>query len=309
MSYHVPVMLQECIDYLIEDKAGIYIDCTLGGGGHSEKILQTILSEGQLYSIDQDPDAWEVSTKRLGHFNNFNLCKANFSEIDSSTGLEENSVDGILMDLGVSSFQLDEATRGFSFQSSAKLDMRMDSSSEFSAYDVVNSYEQHDLVRIFFKYGEEKQSKKIAQNIINARNTKPIESTKEFADVVGSCLPEKFRTKSLARIFQAVRIEVNHELDVLETALEKSFKLLKNGGRLVVMSYHSLEDRIVKQFIAEKEKGADNFDLPVAIDIDIDKFKRITRKPIIASSEEIAQNVRARSAKLRVAEKQMKSDK
>jgi len=303
MTYHVPVMLNECIDALIQNPSGIYIDCTLGGGGHSEKILQTIDPSGVLYSIDQDPDAWAVSSERLKEFSNFNLCKGNFSSIFQLTTGKACSVDGILMDLGVSSHQLDERERGFSFQGDAALDMRMNSSQEFTAYDVINHYQQHELVRIFFKYGEEKSSKKIAQDICNARMQHPIETTGKLKEVIEKSVPQKFLTKSLARIFQAVRIEVNKELEVLETALEHSFNLLKPGGRLVVMSYHSLEDRIVKQFIAEKERGSDNFDLPISIQPEGERFKRITRKPILASDDEVSENPRARSAKLRVAEK------
>jgi 16S rRNA (cytosine1402-N4)-methyltransferase len=303
MTYHIPVLLKECIENLIIEKSGVYIDGTLGGGGHSEEILKSISESGKLYSIDQDIDAINFAKKRLAHFGNFQICQGNFRYIKELTYLGENSVDGILLDLGVSSYQLDEGSRGFSFQADAELDMRMNKNQSLSAHEIVNNYSEKELTRIFFEYGEEKNSRKIARAIVNSRIEKSINTTSELAKIIEKNIPKKFVQKSLARIFQAIRIEVNGELDALKEVLESSFYLLKKGGRLVIMSYHSLEDRIVKQFIARKANPSAYEDILLPNDTVSPDLKKITRKPILASDEEISLNSRSRSAKLRVAEK------
>ena len=302
MIYHVPVMLNEVMSYLMTDPNGKYIDCTLGGGGHSESILSALNEEGRLISIDQDEDAIAYAKKRLERFKNFEIAYGNFADMKTICAFEENTVHGILMDLGVSSYQIDEASRGFSFGQNGPLDMRMDQDQYFSAQDLVNTYSENELKSIFWQYGEEKFSSKIAKKIVEERKKSEIETTEELKNIINSVVHGKAVVKSQARIFQAIRIEVNRELDALKKALEAAFDMLANGGRLVVMSYHSLEDRIVKQFIMNNEKKI-NPELP--FDLADGKFylKRIVKKAISASEDELQVNNRSRSAKLRIAEK------
>ena len=296
---HIPVMLNECMDHLITEEDGIYIDGTLGGGGHSKEILARINNDGKLFSIDQDDEAIAAASARIGEDDRFTILKGNFGYLATLLPPQHHGqVTGILLDLGVSTHQIKEGERGFSFQEDGPLDMRMGNLTGVTAYEVVNNYEYENLRDIIFHYGEEKASRKIAQAIIEAR---PIETTGELRKVISSVVNKKFEVKSLARVFQAIRIEVNQELDVLKQVLEQSLEVLKPGGRLVVMSYHSLEDRIVKRFFK-----AGNFEGKVEKDFygnDISPLKNLMRQVITPSEKEIAVNPASRSAKLRVAER------
>lgn len=296
---HIPVMLKECLDALISDKNGIYVDGTLGGGGHSKEILALLDKNASLYAIDQDDEALEASNKRIGKDDRFKPIKGNFGYLSTLLPPQiHGQVAGILLDLGVSTHQIKEATRGFSFQEDGPLDMRMGNLSGVSAYQVVNSYSLEDLRDVIFHYGEERASKQIAKAIIEAR---PVETTGELRKIVQSVVPSKFEIKSLARVFQGIRIEVNRELDMLKNVLEQSLEVLQPGGRLVVMSYHSLEDRIVKRFFkAGKLSGEIEKDFYGNV---ISPIKIVNRQIITPSPEEIAKNPAARSAKLRIAEK------
>lgn len=296
---HIPVMLKECLDALISDKNGIYVDGTLGGGGHSKEILALLDKNASLYAIDQDDEALEASNERIGKDDRFKPIKGNFGYLSTLLPPQiHGQVAGILLDLGVSTHQIKEATRGFSFQEDGPLDMRMGNLSGVSAYQVVNSYSYEDLRDVIFHYGEERASKQIAKAIIEAR---PVETTGELRKIVQSVIPQKFEIKSLARVFQGIRIEVNRELDMLKNVLEQSLEVLQPGGRLVVMSYHSLEDRIVKRFFkAGKLSGEIEKDFYGNV---ISPIKIVNRQIITPSPEEIAKNPAARSAKLRIAEK------
>ena len=304
MEKHKSVLLQETISSLNLKDNDIIVDATLGYGGHSSYILDRI-KKGHLFAFDQDSEAIRHSTSRLSKIGtNFTIIKSNFSNMEEKLlelGIEK--VDGILFDLGVSSPQLDDKERGFSYHQDAKLDMRMDQSQSFSAYDVVNNYTKEELSRIFKKYGEDKFANNIAKKIVEYRENKPIETTLELVDIVKGAVPMKFRLdKHPARqIFQAIRIEVNHELDVIEPALEQALSLLKVGGRVAVITFHSLEDRLVKNYFKEKcmidskLKGMPNIPNEYLPD-----FELVTHKPILPSNLEIEENPRARSAKLRV---------
>lgn len=287
------------MDGLIIDKDGIYIDATLGGGGHSKEILSRLNENGSLYGIDQDDEALSAASKRIGDDNRFNTIKGNFGYL--STIIPPNikgSISGILLDLGVSTHQIKEPERGFSFQEDGPLDMRMGNLSGVSAYQVVNNYDYETLRDIIFHYGEERASKQIAKEIIANR---PIENTGELAAIIKEIVPPKFAIKSLARVFQGIRIEVNRELEVLKDVLQQSIEVLKPGGRIVVMSYHSLEDRIVKKFFkAGNIEGIIEKDFYGNV---ISPIKAINRQIITPSKEEIAKNPASRSAKLRIAEK------
>lgn len=296
---HIPVMLKECMDYLITDEDGIYVDGTLGGGGHSKEILSLLAENGQLYAVDQDDEAIAAATSRIGNDSRFMTLKGNFGYLTTLLPPQiHGQVTGILLDLGVSTHQIKEAERGFSFQEDGPLDMRMGNLTGVSAYQVVNNYDYETLRDVIFHYGEEKASRQIARAIIEAR---PIETTGELRKVVSEVVNKKFEVKSLARVFQGIRIEVNRELEMLKNVLEQSLEVLKPGGRLVVMSYHSLEDRIVKRFFK-----AGNFDGRQEKDFYgnvISPLQPVTRQIIVPSDEEISVNPASRSAKLRVAEK------
>ena len=304
MEKHKSVLLQEAISSLNLKDNDIIVDATLGYGGHSSYILDRI-KKGHLFAFDQDSEAIRHSTSRLSKIGtNFTIIKSNFSNMkEKLLELGVEKVDGILFDLGVSSPQLDDKERGFSYHQDAKLDMRMDQSQSFSAYDVVNTYTKDELSRIFKKYGEDKFANNIAKKIVEYRENKPIETTLELVDIVKCAVPMKFRLdKHPARqIFQAIRIEVNHELDVIEPALEQALSLLKVGGRVAVITFHSLEDRLVKNYFKEKcmvdpkLKG-----MPNIPDEYLPDFELVTHKPILPSNLEIDENPRARSAKLRV---------
>ncbi|QPS71386.1 16S rRNA (cytosine(1402)-N(4))-methyltransferase RsmH [Lactococcus garvieae] len=307
---HDTVMLHETVDMLEVKPDGIYVDATLGGAGHSEYLLSK-LTTGHLYSFDQDETAHENAKIRLKtalEEEKVTLIKSNFRYLRSSLAeLGVTKIDGILYDLGVSSPQFDDTQRGFSYKKEARLDMRMNQSQALSAYEVVNDYPYEDLVRIFYRYGEEKFSKQIARKIEQARKLKPIELTTELADLIKTALPQKELKKKghpAKRIFQAIRIEVNDELGAAEESIEEAIDLLKVSGRISVITFHSLEDRLTKTIFKEYSTVDVPKGLPM-IPKDMEaKLKLVNRKPILASSEELAFNNRAHSAKLRVAEKQ-----
>lgn len=306
MSFsHIPVLLYETIDGLDIKENGIYVDGTAGGGGHSAEILSH-LKEGKLISIDQDPDAIKHVRERFKDNPNSIIVKGNFSDMKEL--LNERGVyyvDGVMLDIGVSSHQLDTSQRGFSFHEDAPLDMRMSQSGE-SAYDIVNTYDYASLARIINNYGEEKYASSIAKNIVKMREQKPIETTLELAEIIKNSVPQKVRRDGhpARKTFQALRIAVNKELDVLEKGLDEAFELLSVGGRLAVITFHSLEDRIVKKKMASWCTGCTcPKDFPVCVCGNKPKAKLINRKPIVATERELELNVRSRSAKLRVCEK------
>jgi len=304
--YHKSVLLNECIENLNIKDNGIYVDATLGYAGHSSEILKRI-PNGHLYGFDQDEFAIQKSNELLNTIsNNYTIIKSNFVNLTKELNKYNiDKVDGFLFDLGVSSVQIDEADRGFSFHQNAKLDMRMDTSKQFSAYDVVNTYEYNDLVRILRDYGEEKYATSIAKNIIKERNNKPIETTLELVEIIKKSMPYKAtREKHPAkRSFQAIRIEVNNELEVLESALKQAIELLNTNGRICVISFHSLEDKIVKKIFQEySEVSLEMKKLPFIPDEYLPKYKIIS-KGITASIEELDENSRSHSARLRVIEK------
>lgn len=305
-EYHIPVLFYETMEQLITNKDGIYLDCTLGGGGHSEGILKNISEKGRVISIDQDQQAIDFASERLKQYKDrWKVYKDNFENLDTvlyCAGADK--IDGILMDIGVSSTQLDDEERGFSYRFDTKLDMRMDKNSSVSAYEVVNNYTEEQLSKIIFEYGEERFARKIAKYICEARKEKNIETTGELVSIIRRAYPARSQKHPAKKTFQAIRIEVNRELEVLERAIEKAVKCLKKGGRLAIITFHSLEDRIVKNKFRELEKGCIcPPELPVCMCGRKPQVKVITRKPICAGDEELKYNNRAHSAKLRVIEK------
>jgi len=303
MAEHIPVLLNETIQGLNINPSGTYVDLTVGRGGHSSEILAR-LKDGRLICVDQDEEAIVASTARLSKISNkFEMVRANFSELETilaNLGIKE--VDGILMDLGVSSPQFDKGERGFSYKEDARLDMRMDQRQDLTAYQIINNYGLEDLTKIFQIYGEEKYSYSIAKNIIKARETKPIETTLELVEIIKRSKPMKELKKvghPAKQVFQALRIAVNDELNVLEKALTAALKHLKPGGRLAVITFHSGEDRIVKNYFKEAAISEGNrIDGPM---LEKEKeFDLINRKPIVASEEELEMNHRSASAKLRI---------
>jgi len=305
-SFHTPVLRDEVLAWLITSTAGVYVDATLGGGGHAESILQRLHPSGMLIGFDADPDAIQFASNRLSEFGGrAQLVHNNFRHIASSLErLGIQRVNGMLFDLGVSSYQFDEPTRGFSFRSDDLLDMRMDRSQALDARTVVNEYEEHDLSDVFWKYGEERASRSIARLLVKRRTESRIETTGELASVVRSVVGDRFLVKSLARIFQALRIEVNNELENLEIALREALSVLDDGGRIVVISYHSLEDRIVKDFFKHEAALFQPSGHKLVPDTKLNPTLRIlTKKPVEASEDETRLNPRARSAKLRAAER------
>lgn len=306
---HIPVLLNETIYGLNIKEDGIYVDCTLGGGGHSSEILKALGDKGHLYCFDQDDYAiqrGEAALKEIGN-PNFTIIKSNFANIrEELKRYGITKIDGVIYDLGVSSFQFDMGDRGFSYNKDAKLDMRMDKSQYLTAYEIVNYYSYDDLKKIFYEYGEEKYSANIAKKICQARDKKLIESTIELADIITSSLPARERRKGghpAKQVFQALRIAVNDELNVLEKSLSASLGLLNSGGRCEVISFHSLEDRIVKQTFKNAVDVKIPKGLPVRENDIVRKYKLINNKPITASSSELLANNRAHSAKLRIIEK------
>ena len=307
MEKHISVLLEESISSLNLDESSIIVDATLGYGGHSSNILERIKT-GHLFAFDQDSEAIRHSTDRLKKIGtNFTIIKSNFVHLQEELNrLGVYKIDGALFDLGVSSPQLDDEERGFSFHNDAKLDMRMDRDQELSAYEVVNNYSKEELSRIFTKYGEDKFANNIAKKIVEYRESKPIETTLELVEVIKTAVPMKFRIdKHPARqIFQAIRIEVNHELDVIEPAINQALDMLNVGGRVAVITFHSLEDRLVKNIFKEKCKIDDRVKgLPNIPEEYLPDFKLIYNKAIAPSEEEIKNNPRARSSKLRVIER------
>lgn len=308
MFHHISVLLRETVDQLNIKEDGVYVDCTLGGAGHSQYLLSQLSDQGRLIAIDQDTTAIEHAKEKLRDdlhkvtfvHNNFR----NLNQILDDLGIDK--VDGILYDLGVSSPQLDVPERGFSYHHDAKLDMRMDQTQALSAYEVVNEWAYEDLVKIFFRYGEEKFSKQIARKIEARREVKPITTTLELVEYIKEGIPAKARRKGghpAKRVFQAIRIAVNDELAAFEDSLEQAIERVKVEGRISVITFHSLEDRLCKQMFQEYEKGPDvPRGLPVLPEAYTPKLKRVNRKPIVASDSDLEDNNRARSAKLRVAE-------
>lgn len=304
MEKHASVLLKEAIDYLNIREDGTYIDATLGYAGHSGEILKQ-LNKGTLIAFDKDIDAVNYSRTKLNKIgDNFKIYNTGFINIKEV--MEDKKVDGVLFDLGVSSPEIDEDSRGFSYMKNSKLDMRMDQNSKLTAYEIVNTYTKEALTNIFRKYGEEKHALKIAEKIEKQRNIKKIETTYELVDIIDKCYPykEKRLTHPAKKVFQALRIEVNNELNEFEKALKDSLELLNIGGRVVVITFHSLEDRICKNIfkqaseVNEVVKGMP--DIPLNL---LPNFKLITKKPIIPRDEEIRRNSRSKSAKMRVIER------
>ena len=297
-TYHVPVLLQESVDGLDIKPNGIYVDVTFGGGGHSREILSRIGENGHLYSFDQDEDA----EKNILNDNRFTFVRSNFRYLRNWMryyGVEH--IDGLLADLGVSSHHFDDETRGFSFRFDAPLDMRMNKRSGMTAAEILNNYDEEQLADIFYIYGELKNGRKVASAIIKARSSKTIETTGDLMQITESLFPREREKKETAKLFQALRIEVNHEMEALKEMLYGAQEVLREGGRLSVITYHSLEDRIVKNFMkagnAEGKVNQDFFGRTVA------PFRQISNKVIVPSEEEQLRNPRSRSAKLRIAER------
>ncbi|MDH4069469.1 MAG: 16S rRNA (cytosine(1402)-N(4))-methyltransferase RsmH [Ignavibacteria bacterium] len=285
-DFHAPVLPEQVISFLVTDRSGIYVDGTVGGGGHTEVICRHLSAEGRVIGFDQDEHALEFAGSRLSVFGDkVVLVRSNFGTmVEQLRSLGTARVHGVLLDLGVSSHQLDRAELGFSYRNDGAVDMRMDRRQELTGRDVLNEYPEEDLQRVIREFGEERYARRIARAIVYRR---PIESTHQLRDAVGSAVGGRYLTKTLSRVFQAVRIEVNNELAVLEAVLPDIVSLLAEGGRAVVISYHSLEDRIVKTFFRNNR----------------DMLNILTKKPLIASPEETIHNPRSRSAKLRAAER------
>ena len=308
--HHVTVLLHETIDMLDVKPDGVYVDATLGGAGHSEYLLGKLSESGHLYAFDQDQHAIENAKTRLSPFierGMVTFIKGNFRQLKERLNeLGVTEIDGICYDLGVSSPQLDERERGFSYKKNAPLDMRMNQEASLTAYEVVNTYDYHDLVRIFFKYGEDKFSKQIARKIDQARAIKPIETTTELAEIIKSAKPAKELKKKghpAKQIFQAIRIEVNDELGAADESIQQAMDLLAIGGRISVITFHSLEDRLTKQLFKEASTVEVPKGLPFIPDELKPKMELVNRKPILPSQEELEGNNRSHSAKLRVAQK------
>ncbi|EPQ9625015.1 16S rRNA (cytosine(1402)-N(4))-methyltransferase RsmH [Staphylococcus pseudintermedius] len=308
MFHHISVLLKETVDQLNIKEDGVYVDCTLGGAGHSQYLLNQLSDEGRLIAIDQDMTAINHAKEKLQQdLHKVTFVHNNFRNLANILAeLNIDKVDGILYDLGVSSPQLDVPERGFSYQHNAKLDMRMDQTQPLSAYEVVNTWSYETLVKIFFRYGEEKFSKQIARKIEARRQQQPIETTFDLVSCIKEGIPAKARRKGghpAKRVFQAIRIAVNDELAAFEDSLEQAIDHVKVNGRISVITFHSLEDRLCKQMFQEYEKGPDvPRGLPVLPEAYTPKLKRVNRKPIVADATDLEDNHRARSAKLRVAE-------
>lgn len=304
---HISVLLEESVDLLEVKPDGIYADGTLGGGGHSSLICSKLSENGRLIGIDRDMTAIYAASERLSQFGNrVTIVHNNFANIKQVlSGLDINAIDGAILDLGVSSPQLDTAERGFSYNMDARLDMRMNREDSLSAYEVVNTYTEEQLSKIIFEYGEERFARQVAKRIAAAREKTPIETTFQLVDVIKSAIPAKLRDKNPAiRTFQAIRIEVNKELEILETAIRDFVDVLKPGGVLSIITFHSLEDRIVKQTFQKLSEGCTcpkNF--PVCVCGNKPVVKLINRKPIVSGSAELDMNIRAHSAKLRAVKK------
>lgn len=304
-EHHTPVLYEESLSYLITDKSGVYFDGTIGFGGHTEGILKSLNDKAVLIGTDVDVNAFDYSKKKFSSDKRIKLYNFNFSQIDIITKIESIPFfTGVFADLGVSSFQLDNPAAGFTFRSESKLDLRLDKSKTIGAADVINSFSADDLADLIFQYGEEKNSRRIAKKIVQSRAYKRIESTTDLGRIIEEITSPRYLNKTLSRVFQALRIYVNDELGTLKMFLSKSVELLKIGGRIVILTYHSLEDRIVKEFFKfENLSCICPKDLPVCNCGKQKRLQILTRKPVTPSAIEIRLNKRARSAKLRAAER------
>ncbi len=304
-EYHIPVLLEEAVSRLITDPDGVYVDGTLGGGGHSKEILRRLGSKGRLIGFDQDADAIRHSSELFANDGRMTIVHNNVVYLQSDLqSFDVLLIDGILLDLGISSHQVDEPERGFSFRFDGPLDMRMNNAQTSTAADIIQNATADDLAGIFFAYGEERRSRSIAKAIVTARGKETIRSTGQLTEIINRCTPFQHRSKTLARIFQALRIAVNSELDVLETILEDSFEMLRTGGRMVVISYHSLEDRIVKHFFRHEARYCIcPPHIPVCICGKVQRAQILTNKQVPPDDDEIRRNPRARSGRLRACEK------
>ncbi len=304
-NYHLPVLLNESLDYLITNTDGIYFDATLGFGGHTSELINRLSNDAKVIATDVDENAFNYSKEKFSSDQRISIYKFNFSLVDVIAKIESiEGFDGIIADLGVSSFQLDNKDSGFTYRENTSLDLRMDKSKKITASDVLNNLEEKQLADILWSFGEEKNSRKIASMIVKQREIKKFSSTFELNEIIAQITPLNFLAKTLSRVYQALRIYVNDELNNLKEFLINGLKVLKKGGRFVIISYHSLEDRIVKDFFVQQSlKSADKKTDPFGI-INVEpKLKIITKKPITPSKNEVLMNKRARSAKLRVAEK------
>jgi 16S rRNA (cytosine1402-N4)-methyltransferase len=306
VDYHKPVLFDEVIENIVSNKEGVYLDCTLGGAGHTQGILENTSEGAVVVAIDQDDDAIEFAQKKLEKFGSrIKIFKDNFKNLDTvlyMAGYEK--VSGILMDIGVSSYQLDDPERGFSYKYEAKLDMRMNKDAKVSAYEVINNFSEKEIADILYKYGEEPRARRIAKRIAEKRKEKNIETTTELAEIVIKAIGKSMKRHPAKRTFQAVRMYVNQELEVLEEALEKAVEHLEDKGRLLVITFHSLEDRIVKNKFRDFEKPCKcPSDIPICVCGKKSLGKVITKKPIVAGELELKDNSRAHSAKLRVFER------
>ncbi|MBQ3291340.1 MAG: 16S rRNA (cytosine(1402)-N(4))-methyltransferase RsmH [Mogibacterium sp.] len=305
---HIPVLYNEVMETLNIKPDGIYVDGTVGGGGHSSGICERLSEKGTLIAVDRDQDALDAAQKRLaGYKCNKKFIHTNYSDYEAITEAAGGKVNGILLDLGVSSFQLDNAERGFSYMQDAPMDMRMNEEDSFTAYDVVNTYSEKELTRVIREYGEEKWASRISQFIVRARAESPISTTGQLTDIIKAAIPARARRTGphpAKRTFQAIRIEVNDELGHLREAVQKLPDLLESGGRIAIITFHSLEDRIVKtEFDRRLDPCTCPKEFPVCVCGKVADVRKVTRKPLTASEEELENNPRARSAKLRVIEK------
>ena len=306
VEYHKPVLFDEVIENIISEGDAVYVDCTLGGGGHTEGMLERSSEKSKVIGIDQDKEAINFAKERLKKYGNkIEIFQDNFRNLDTVIYLAgHNKVDRILMDIGVSSNQLDNLERGFSYRYDAKLDMRMDRNLKISAYEVVNDFSEKEIADIIYKYGEEPKSRKIAKNIVEYRKNKKIETTLELSEIIIKSIGKSMKKHPSKRTFQAIRIFVNKELEVLEEALDKAVNLLNNNGKLLVITFHSLEDRMVKEKFREYENPCTcPPEIPVCVCNKKSLGKVITKKPIIAKESELNENNRAHSAKLRIFER------
>lgn len=304
--YHKAVLYDEVIENIIVDKDAIYLDCTLGGGGHSMGILENSTKNSKLIAIDQDQNAIDyVNSNINGYEDKIKIFRNNFQNMDTVIYLAGyEKVDRILMDIGVSSKQLDDMSRGFSYKYEAKLDMRMDTSKKLSAYEIINEFSEKELADIIYKYGEEPKARKIASYIVRTRETKNIETTTELANIVIKAIGKKMKKHPAKRTFQAIRIYVNNELEVLEKAIDKAINLLNNNGRLLIITFHSLEDRIVKEKFRYYENPCScPKDIPICVCNKKSYGRILNKKAIVANSDELDENNRAHSAKLRIFER------
>ena len=304
-EHHTPVMLKESLDLLIVDRSGKYFDATLGFGGHTSEILKRLNNKGLVVASDVDLSAFEYCQKNFQQEVRLNLYNLNYSFIDVIAKVEAiEYFDGILADLGVSSYQLDEPAAGFTFRTEAKLDLRMDKTRDISASDILNTFSEEDIANILYNYGEEKNSRKIARRIVTKRSINKIDTTNDVVEIISQMVPPPYVKKTLTRVFQSLRIYVNDELENLKLFLTNSVQVLKKGGRIVIITYHSLEDRIVKDFF--KEESTKELSLkedPLGIMKKSTRLSIVNKKPIVPSADELKANYRARSAKLRAAER------